>query len=279
MSQDERKKEGERVSDPKPRELREFDFEDILTDDLAGDIVQTETPAEPAAEEAEDAPSPAPEKKKKKKAKNKPVLSEEEAARAKRRKHRYIRKRLWKISTGVLTWVKDIAIAVAIIWVVQMFIAGYVKVDNTAMDPTIQSGETIVYSRFSYRFSDPGRGEIIAFLVGESKRAHISRVIGLPGDVIMIDEQGNISVNGIAFVTPYCEGTTTYIPGQVTYPYTVPEDSYFVLCDNPNATLDSRFVSVSAVPKSDIVGKVFFCVWPRQSWRPIVQGLISLSED
>ena len=147
------------------------------------------------------------------------------------------------------------------------------------MDPTIQSGETIVYSRFSYRFSDPGRGEIIAFLVGESKRAHISRVIGLPGDVIMIDEQGNISVNGIAFVTPYCEGTTTYIPGQVTYPYTVPEDSYFVLCDNPNATLDSRFVSVSAVPKSDIVGKVFFCVWPRQSWRPIVQGLISLSED
>ena len=279
MSQDERKKEGERVSDPKPRELREFDFEDILTDDLAGDVVQTETPAEPAVEEAEDTPSPAPEKKKKKKAKNKPVLNEEEAARAKRRKHRYIRKRLWKISTGNLTWVKDIAIAVAIIWVVQMFIAGYVKVDNTAMDPTIQSGETIVYSRFSYRFSDPGRGEIIAFLVGESKRAHISRVIGLPGDVIMIDEQGNISVNGIAFVTPYCEGTTTYIPGQVTYPYTVPEDSYFVLCDNPNATLDSRFLSVSAVPKSDIVGKVFFCVWPRQSWRPIVQGLISLSED
>ena len=279
MSQDEIKKEGERSSESKARELREFDFEDILTDDLAGDIGQNETPAQPTAEETEDVPSPATEKKKKKKEKNKPVISEEEAARAKRRKHRYIRKRLWKISTGILTWVKDIGIAILILWVVQMFIAGYVKVDNTAMDPTIQSGETIVYSRFSYRFSDPGRGEIIAFRVGDNNRAHISRVIGLPGDVIVIDEQGNITVNGLAFITTYCEGTTTYIPGQVTYPYTVPEDSYFVLCDNPNATLDSRFVSVSAVPKSDIVGKVFFCVWPRQSWRPIVQGLISMPED
>ena len=279
MSQDEIRTEEERSSEKKPRELREFDFEDILTDDLNNEPVQAELP--PAGpEEKEDEPVPEEEpKKKKKKTKTKPVMSEEEAKRAKRRKHRYIRKRLWKISTGILTWIKDIAIAVAILWVVQMFIAGYVKVDNTAMDPTIQPGETIVYSRFSYRFADPGRGEIIAFRVGENDRAHISRVIGLPGDIIMIDEQGNIKVNGIAFVTSYSDGVTTYIPGQVTYPYTVPEDSYFVLCDNPNATLDSRFLSVSAVSKSDIVGKVFFCIWPRTSWRPIVQGLISPAED
>lgn len=256
------------------RELREFDFEDILTDDIPVEpahpaVEKEEVPAEPQEEAL-----PEEDKGKKKKKKKNPLMTDEEYRLSKRRKRRYIRKRAWKISTGVLTWIKDIAIAIAILWVIQMFIAGYVKVDNTAMEPTITSGETVIYSRFSYRFAEPGRGEVIVFNMGSGTRVHISRVIGLPGDVININEQGNITVNQKPFVTPYSDGTTTFIPGQTTYPYTVPEDCYFVLCDNQNATMDSRFQSVGAVPKENIVGKVFFCVWPRTSWRPIVQGLI-----
>ena len=223
------------------RELREFDFEDILTDDIPA---ENEHPAPeaplPQADEAvseEAIPQDSAEKKKKKKKKS-PLMTDEEYAIARKRKNRYIRGRVWKILTGMLVWIKDIAIAVAVVWVIQMFVAGYIKVDNTAMEPTIRSG----------------------------------------GDIVNIDEQGNISVNGKPLVTPYSEGITTFIPGQVTYPFTVPEDSYFILCDNQNATLDSRFLSVGAVPKSNIVGKVFFCVWPRGSWRPIVQGLIHPEE-
>ena len=263
------------------RELREFDFEDILTDDIPA---ENEHPAPeaplPQADEAvsEEAISQDSAEKKKKKKKKSPLMTDEEYAIARKRKNRYIRGRVWKILTGMLVWIKDIAIAVAVVWVIQMFVAGYIKVDNTAMEPTIRSGETVVYSRFSYKFAEPGRGEIIAFTIGSNTRPHMSRIIGLPGDIVNIDEQGNISVNGKPLVTPYSEGITTFIPGQVTYPFTVPEDSYFILCDHQNATLDSRFLSVGAVPKSNIVGKVFFCVWPRGSWRPIVQGLIHPEE-
>ena len=68
----------------------------------------------------------------------------------------------------------------------------------------------------------------------------ISRVVGLPGDRVVIDEQGTITINGQKLSTSYSDGTTTYVPGQTVFPYTVPEDCYFVLDDNPAGTTDSR---------------------------------------
>ena len=53
--------------------------------------------------------------------------------------------------------------------------------------------------------------------------------------------------------------------GNIEYPYTVPENSYFVMGDNRNASSDSRRKSVGAIPKENLMGKVVFRLYPFSS--------------
>jgi len=279
----------EKKESPKA-DLREFDFDEIMTDDLstpsaamgsadgsASDDANQEKALDLITENAAPQVTESQEVKTGKNGKQKKQkrIDKNEWMARQRRKKRTKRERVLKVLADIFSWLKDIALCILIVWIMTTFVAGFIKVDNTSMSPTLNSGEYIIYSRFSYLFTDPARGEIVVFTDTQSGRAHIARVIGLPGDVVVIDTDGNITVNGIAFETAYSDGTTTYVANQMTYPYTVPEDSYFVLCDNPVSTTDSRFLSIGAVTKSQIQGKVFFCFWPRESWRVIVQGLIS----
>lgn len=247
-------------------DLREFDFEDIITDDLP-------------AEETQDTQAVRSESRNRsgsRKTDNNSQKTTDEYLIKERRRKRSKRRRTWKVSTDVLSWVKDLVLAVLVIYVLTHIAAGFITMDNTSMEPTFSSGEHLLYSRLNYKFTTPGRGEIIVFRdSGTSSREHVSRVIGLPGDTISIDEEGNVTVNGIAYTLESETGKTLYVPGQITYPYAVPEDSYFVLCDNPNATSDSRYANIGAVPAENILGKVVFVYWPRSSWRPVLQGLIT----
>ena len=263
---------GNSASAPKGKKLYEFDFDEIITDDDLN-TAQEEKPSDFVTREDESTWSDV-----------------QEAAEEKRKKK--LRHKRWfhtgmNVSVTVLTWVKDIAIALAVIWVITMFAASFVKVKDDAMAPTLNKDERLVVIKFRYRFTDPARDEVIVFkdksaadeqeemsffkkiISSKDGEVLISRVIGLPGDKIVIDISGKITVNGVPLVTKYCDGTTTYVPGQVTYPLIVPDDCYFVLCDNPSSTGDSRFSAVGVVSKEDIVGEVFCCYWPRAAWRPI----------
>ncbi len=259
----------------KGNKLYEFDFDEIITDDVHTPKKE-EKPSDFVTGEDETTWSK--------------VQEEAEEKRKKKLKHKRWFKRGFKVSVTVLTWVKDIAIALLVIWVITMFAASFIKVKDDAMAPAVNKDERIVVIKFRYRFTDPARDEVIVFkdksaaerqeesgFIGFLRKivsskdgdVLISRVIGLPGDKIVIDISGKITVNGVPLVTDYCDGTTTYVPGQVTYPIIVPEGCYFVLCDNPSSTGDSRFSAVGVVSKEDIVGEVFCCYWPRSAWRPI----------
>ena len=54
--------------------------------------------------------------------------------------------------------------------------------------------------------------------------------------------------------------------GDIVYPYTVPENSYFVMGDNRNASTDSRFQTIGSIAKKNVIGKVFVRVWPLQQF-------------
>lgn len=223
--------------------LQEFDFGDIMTDDI---------PSEQTGS-----------------------LGQEEHRRKKKRRRvnvqlekRRRRSRRWNIASGTISWILNLAVILLVWYFLTRYAALSFTVSNNYMSPAMTTGDKVLVIRFAYQWADPGRGDVIAF-EHHGEGPYMARIIGLPGDEVSIDESGAISVNGQAFQTDYSEGTTTYIANQVIYPCQVPDDSYFVLCDNPSGTTDSRFVSIGTVSRNDILGKAFCIWWPKDSWGPV----------
>ena len=173
-------------------------------------------------------------------------------------------RRTWNIVKGVLVWSKEIIIALVLVWLLLSFVAQNSTVYGSSMAPTLENGEMILMNKFIYRFTEPQRGDIIVFTYDDPIQGEeylIKRVIGLPGDTIEIMD-GMVYINGTAYDESKYLEMSTEISGDISYPFLVPEDSYFVMGDNRANSKDSRFSEVGAVSKDQIVGKASIRFWP-----------------
>lgn len=138
-----------------------------------------------------------------------------------------------------------------------------VRVDGFSMVPTLQNGEFVLVNRLAYRLGVPQRGDIIVFHFPPDPASQdlIKRVIGLPGDHVVVD-RGIVSVNGISLSEPYIAASPIY-----TGDWVVPVNNLFVLGDNRNDSSDSH--SWGMLPLDQIVGKAVFVYWPFSDWKVI----------
>ena len=169
---------------------------------------------------------------------------------------------------------KSMPIALQLVLLVGMVVVlrnvmGTVLVKGSSMEPNFNHGDLVFINKLSTSVGSPDYGDVVICKLEEGSGYEniIKRVIGLPGDEIDIVENEDdedvydLYVNG-EYIEEDFLGEPMMTDGNIEYPFEVPENSYFVMGDNRNESLDSRRESVGAIHKDDLMGKVVLRLYP-----------------
>ncbi len=157
-------------------------------------------------------------------------------------------------------------VALAVALFIRFFIAAPYVVSGASMEPVFDNWHYLIVDRVSYRLSDPQRGDVVVFnMPGDSGRALIKRIIGLPGETIILfgDGPGVTIINeehpeGLTIDEPYLDPTN--LGGATDMRVNLGANQYFVLGDNRRVSSDSRIWG--ALPRQDIVGRALLRLYP-----------------
>lgn len=171
-----------------------------------------------------------------------------------------------------LPFLLQLALLVVLVLVLRN-VMGTVYVKGSSMEPNFYHGDLLFVNKLSTSLGSPDYGDVVICRMEEDFAYEniIKRVTGLPGDEIEIVESEDdediyeLYVNGALVEEPFL-GEPMMGNGDISYPFEVPEDSYFVMGDNRNASTDSRRESVGAIPKEDLQGKVVLRLYPFHSF-------------
>ena len=168
-----------------------------------------------------------------------------------RSKGRY--RRALRGTAGTVVVMAAVAVLIATLLLPVMRITG------TSMQPGFQPGDIVV----GWKTRDLKRGDTCMFYF--NNKLIIKRLIGTGGDMIEIDEEGHVMVNGEqleeeSYISEYAFGLC-----DLDFPFEVPAGSCFVLGDNRDNSVDSRATNFGCISEEEMVGKVLIRVWPLNS--------------
>lgn len=180
-----------------------------------------------------------------------PVIPSEEQVRSELDRIR-VRKRFVRTllnTVAVLIVVAAAAVLISTIWM------PVIQISGDSMNPSLRDGDILV----TLNTDSVSRGDLCC--VSWQNKMLVKRVIGLPGDTVVIGGDGSVSVNGQLLDEPYVSEKSL---GQcdVTFPYEVPDNMIFILGDNRLLSVDSRNSDIGSIGKDQIIGKVLFRIWP-----------------
>lgn len=167
------------------------------------------------------------------------------------RRERYKRRYRSAVTSTVYTLITVAAAAV----LVATLLMPVLRIYGTSMTPTLDNGQIVV----SVKTGELEPGDVVAFYY--NNKILIKRVICGSGDWVDIQQDGTVLVNGQVLDEPYLTekalGTC-----DIELPYQVPDGRVFVMGDHRETSVDSRSTSVGCVAQEQIVGRIFFRVWP-----------------
>lgn len=167
-------------------------------------------------------------------------------------------------------YVIPIGLAMILAFVVRKYIIFQIEVPSESMYPTIKIGDRIMVTRI-YNLSKLKRGELIVFDSEELGKPLIKRLIGLPGDKVVVDK-GTVSVNGEKLKEDYVVNNEDYSGS-----FEVPAGKYLFFGDNRANSFDSRKWQNPYIDAADIRGKARFIIYPFKRFGKFVSGKDALT--
>ena len=158
-------------------------------------------------------------------------------------------------------WVETTLFCMILAIVVLTYLFQEVQVDGTSMVPTLQDGDRLVTSSLFYTVEP---GDIVVINREDGQEPLIKRCIAVAGRRVDIAfDAGIVYVDGQALEEDYVNTPTNRHSGNlIDFPCTVPEGHIFVMGDNRNNSLDSRYVEVGMIDLDNVFGEVIFRLLP-----------------
>lgn len=167
-----------------------------------------------------------------------------------------------KVLKEVLSTIVYFGVVFLLTFLFITFVMQRTEVSGSSMNPTLIDRDSLLIEKVTYRFGDVHRFDIIVFPYRYGNEEYfIKRVIGLPGETVRIDTDGNIYINDELLKENY-GAEIIQDPGIAASGVTLGKDEYFVMGDNRNHSMDSRDPSVGNIQKKDILGHAFLRIYP-----------------
>lgn len=172
-----------------------------------------------------------------------------------------VKKGFWGI---IYEWLDSFVFAVILILLVFVFAVRVVGVNGDSMNPTLNNGDWLTVSAINTDFN---RGDIVVITQPNAlNEPLIKRIIAVGGDTVDIDFNTNeVIVNGEVLDEPYINAPTAS-RGDFSRPIRIPEGYVFVMGDNRNNSLDSRFNDIGIIDERYILGVANLRLYPFSEW-------------
>ncbi len=151
-----------------------------------------------------------------------------------------------------------VAAALLAAFIVSKTVVSLTIVVGESMISTLEKGSWVLADRLAYNDSSPEKGDIVVFRKTDvSSDVIVKRIAAVPGDTVEVRD-GLLYVDGVVYEDSFGKASSH----KTTEALTVPDGCCYVLGDNRSESLDSRFWDDPFVSEDEIIGKVFFRIFP-----------------